>query len=356
MEADMIRYLIKNNLKIMFRSPVNIIMYVLCPVIVSAVIMSAFSAVLESYEGPEEFTVGYTIDTESQLNAYIDTLKKTGQDNGITFKEYDGDIEEGINKNNLGGFVEIRKDSYKVYKSEDKKVEGAKLEYLMSAFFNSMISADTSDVRYTIETPEHAPAIDSTDYYGIVYIVYFGWCAIVCGAGLFTSERKNSIIERLQVSNLSSFQIYLARLIPIVIVVFMGVAIAGVASALLLGAHWGNVLISAAIVLLTVTAATAFEMMIYEMTNSMIATIILSFGIVWFMGYAGGTFEAYLISEMPETIKSLSPLYHANRSLVELSSMGHSSYILSSILYSVALVVGCSGISLIVGKIRRAGR
>ena len=101
MEADMIRYLIKNNLKIMFRSPVNIIMYVLCPIIVSAVIMSAFSAVLESHEGPEEFTVGYTIDTESQLNAYIDTLKNIGQDNGITFKEYDGDIEEGINKNDL---------------------------------------------------------------------------------------------------------------------------------------------------------------------------------------------------------------------------------------------------------------
>ena len=79
MEADMIRYLIKNNLKIMFRSPVNIIMYVLCPIIVSAVIMSAFSAVFESYEGPEEFTVGYTIDTESQLNAYIDTSQRSGR-------------------------------------------------------------------------------------------------------------------------------------------------------------------------------------------------------------------------------------------------------------------------------------
>ena len=356
MGADMIRYLIKNNLKIMFRSAVNIIMYVLCPVIVSSVIISAFSSVLESYEGPGEFVAGYSVDADSQSAGYVEILKQIGQENGITFKEYDGDIEEGINKNDLGGFVELRKDSYKVYKSEDKTVEGAKLEYLMSAFFNSMISADTSDVKYTIETPDYAPAINATDYYGIIYIVYFGWCAIVCGAGLFTSEKKNSIIERLRVSNLSAFQIYLARLIPMVIVVFLGTGISAVVSSLMLGVHWGNILISAAIVLLTVAAATAFEMMIYEITNSMIATIILVFGIVWFMGYLGGSFEAYVISEMPEAMKTLSPLYHANRSLTELSSMGHSSYTLSTVIYSVAMIVGCSGISLVVDKIRRAGK
>ncbi len=61
---------------------------------------------------------------------------------------------------------------------------------------------------------DHAPAIDSTDYYGIVFIVYISWCAIVGGAGLFTNEKKNCIIERLQVSNLSILQVYLARLIP----------------------------------------------------------------------------------------------------------------------------------------------
>ena len=340
----------------MFRSAVNIILYVIGPIIVSAVIISAFSAVLESYEGPGEFTVGYSADAESQSAGYMEILTKIGQENGIMFKEYDGDIEEGINKNDLGGFVEIKKDSYKVYKSEDKAVEGAKLEYLMSAFFNSMISGDGVDIQYTLETPDYAPAINATDYYGIIYIVYFGWCAIVCGAGLFTSEKKNSIIERLQVSNLSLFQIYLARLIPIVIVVFLGTGISAVVSALMMGVHWGNVFISAAILLLTVTAATAFEMMIYEMTNSMIATIILSFGIVWFMGFVGGTFESYVISDMPEAVKMLSPLYHANRSLTELSSMGHSSYVLSSVIYSVALIVGCSCISLGVGKIRRAGR
>ena len=352
----MIRYLIKNNLKIMFRSAVNIIMYVLSPIIVSAVIISAFSSVLESYEGPGEYVVGYSVDDVTWTAGYVDTLQKIGQENGITFKEYDGDIEEGINKNDLGGFVEIKKDSYKVYKSEDKAVEGAKLEYLMSAFFNSMISADDTDAKFTMETPDYAPAINSTDYYGIIYIVYFGWCAIVCGAGLFTNEKKNCIIERLRVSNLSLFQIYLARLIPIVIMVFIGTGISAVVSSLMMGVHWGNVFISAAILLLTVTAATAFEMMIYEMTNSMIATIILSFGIVWFMGFVGGTFEAYTLSEMPDAVKSLSPLYHANRSLTELSSMGHSSYILSSVIYSVATIVGCSCISLIVGKIRRAGR
>ena len=74
----------------------------------------------------------------------------------------------GVKAGDLGGFVEIKEDSYKVYKSEDKAVEGAKLEYLMSAFFDSMISADGADIQYALETPDYAPAINATDYYGII--------------------------------------------------------------------------------------------------------------------------------------------------------------------------------------------
>lgn len=350
----MIRYLIKNNFKIMYRSAVNILLFILSPIIVSTVLISAFSSLLESYEPAEDFEVGYRVEADSPYADYISMLDSAGEENGVTFIEYEkGDIEELIDIHELGGFVEFGDDSYKVYKIEDKEIEGATLEYMLSAFFNSAISGDTKDISYTVEKPEFAAAIDSTDYYGIIYIIYFGWCAIVCAAGLFSNEKKNRIGERLQVSNLSVLQIYLARLIPTVSVVSLGIGIAAVFSVVMLGVHWGNVFISAALILLMIIAAVAFEMMIYEITGSMVATVIISFGIVWIMGEIGGSFETYMFSSFSESIKCISPIYHGNRAVTELSSMGHSDYILSSIIYSVAMTVISSAVSLIAGSVRR---
>ena len=110
------------------------------------------------------------------------------------------------------------------------------------------------------------------------------------------------------------------------------------------------------LLILSIIAATAFEMMIYEISHSMIATIILSFGIVWWLGYIGGTFETYMFSSWSESVKLISPLYHTNRALVELSSMGHSDYILSSVVFLIAITVICSLIAILAGSVRRKER
>ena len=351
----MIIYLIKNNFKIMFRNSVNIFMFVLCPIITSAVLISAFSALLESYESVSSFEVGYIIEDESDYTAYIDKLVEVGKDNGVTFTEYkSGAPKKLVDENELGGFVEFNKDGYTVYESEDKKVEGTTLEYMMSAFFNSAISDDTSDISLNVKSVDHIAPVNSTDYYGIIYIVYYGWCAIVCAAGLLSNEKKNRINERLKVSNLSSLQIYLAKLIPIVMVVALGIGTAGVITAFLLGVHWGNLAISIPVVLLMIIAASAMELMIYEISFSMIGTIIITFGVVWVMGFIGGSFETYMFSGHPETLKMITPIYHGNRALVELSVMGHSDYVTSSIVYSLMIAVVCSAIAVFIGKMRRS--
>ena len=350
----MIRYLIKNNFKIMFRSPVNILLYVLCPVIISAILMSAFSTLMETYEGTGDFIAGYRVEAGSRYEEIAAVLEKAGKEQGISFVLYEaGTPRELIEAHDLGGFVLFNDEGYTVYKSSDARNEGAKLEYLISAVFNSMISGNTEDISIPIETPEHAPEISSTDYYGMVYIIYFGWCAIVCAAGLFSQEKKHRIPERLRVSNLSTFQIFLGRAIPLITAVSLGTGIASVFSALALGTHWGNIALSALLILLSVIAASTFEMMIYEVTQSMIATIILSFSIVWVLGYLGGVFETYMFSRFPESAKLISPLYHTNRALVELSGSGSSDYVLSSVLYCAAITVICSAITVFIGSVRR---
>ena len=75
----MIRYLIKNNFKIMFRSAVNILLFVLCPIVVSAVLISAFSSLMESYEPAEEFQVGYRIEEDSNYAEYMNMLENVGR-------------------------------------------------------------------------------------------------------------------------------------------------------------------------------------------------------------------------------------------------------------------------------------
>jgi ABC-2 type transport system permease protein len=103
-------------------------------------------------------------------------------------------------------------------------------------------------------------------------------------------------------------------------------------------------------------AATAFGIMLYSITDSMVLTIILTFSIVWVWGFFGGSFETYMFSSMPQSLKNISPIYHENRALIEILVQGKSDYILSALLYSGAIVVGCSCVSVFACYLRRLGR
>jgi len=37
------------------------------------------------------------------------------------------------------------------------------------------------------------PAVNARDYYGIIYIVYFSWCGIICATGVLSDEKKYGI-------------------------------------------------------------------------------------------------------------------------------------------------------------------
>ena len=58
----MIRYLIKNNLKLMLRNKWTIAVMILGPIFVTALLSSAFEDLMASYESAEEFQVGYRLE------------------------------------------------------------------------------------------------------------------------------------------------------------------------------------------------------------------------------------------------------------------------------------------------------
>lgn len=411
----MIRYLIKNNFKLMFRNTWSMVVMLTGPVLVIAVLSSAFSELMKSYEGVDEFTVGYrmldtavesdvkkneTIENEINeneinenkinenktmgSNIIVESLKLAGEEAGIIFHEYpDGEVKEVMEKNELAGFVEFSKDSYIVYKSADYEVEGITLEYFMSKVMNESVNTslhikdysdnnlqvenkNSNDIKLQIEGQDvielpvteldFMPAVNSKDYYGIVYIVYFCWCGMICATGVLSNEKKYGITRRFQVSNISEIKNYLGKYIPIVLTTSVGMLISTLCSILLFDINWGNSVLSAFIVFMMILAGSALGMMLYNISNSLVITIIMQFTIVWFLGYFGGSFETYMFSSVPDILKQLSPIYHGNRALVELSCMGKSDYVVSAVLYSLIITVICSLIAILAGKIRKRGK
>lgn len=356
----MIRYLIKNNFKLMFRNTWSIMIMILGPILIIAVLSSAFSELMKSYEGVEEFSVGYRI--EETETGMLEAMKTAGEENGILFYEYpEGEIKDVMEKNELEGFVKLSKDKYTVYTSEDYDIEGITLEYFMDKVMNAGLNdslqvQEQPEITLLTEQLDFMPAIDSMDYYGIIYIVFFAWLGMICATGVLSNEKKYGIVQRFQVSNISEGQIFLGKIVPIVLTVAGGMAVATMITIFLFDINWGNPLLSAIIVFLMIVAGAALAMMFYNISNSLVITVILQFTIIWILGEIGGSFETYMFKSLLEKIKSISPLYHGNRALVELSCMGESSYVVSSIIYSVGIIVVCSVIAIVAGDIRKRGK
>lgn len=358
----MIRYLIKNNFKLMFRNTWSLVVMLLGPILVIVVLSSAFSELMKSYEGVEEFAAGYRMQDAAENNVMLKALKAAGEEAGIHFYEYpEGEIKDMMEKNELAGFVEFFENEYVVYKSADYEVEGITLEYFMNKMMNTAVNAslqlqEQEDIVLPVEELNFMPAVNARDYYGIIYIVYFCWCGIICATGVLSNEKKYGIARRFYVSNITGLQSYLGKFIPVILTVTAGMAIATAITILLYDIHWGNPILSIVIVFMMIAAGTAVGLMFYNLSDSLVITIILQFTIVWFMGFFGGSFETYMFSSIPDTLKQSSPIYHGNRALVELSCMGESNYAASSLVYSFAIMVVCSMIAILADSIRKRGR
>ena len=383
----MIRYLIKNNAKLMGRSWVNVLLFAICPVIVSAVLISAFSDLMENYKERGEMRCGYSIESGSIWETAEEALKISGEQADIDFVRFDAEEpEEMISKNELSGFVKFESGTYKIYRVSDQPTQGAALEYFMSLFCDEMTNAKIDSVRKdSIETDTPAPnpaakdqqmlgadpyeniklniehqaflkAVDSTGYYGIVFVLYYAWCAIICASGILTSEKKYGIRRRYAVSALNDLQLYLGRFVPLAIVVFFGTIGAAILNSICFGTNWGNLLYAGVLFLVMTAAASALGLMFQSLTDNMIITVILTFSLVWIAGFFGGSFETYMFSDRPQILKELSPIYHCNRAMVEQAASGRTNYIPSAILYCAAIAVVCSLISVAADSIRRRGR
>ncbi len=314
-------YLIKNNLKLMFRNKIIFALMVFGPFFVTGILSSAFEELMKSYEPVEEFQAGYQIEKGSLWEGSIETIKEAGREAGIKLSEYpEGEPEELVRNNILAGFVKLGTDKYTVYENADNETEGVALEY----FFSQCLKEISSQVIYM--------------------------------AGVLASEKKNGIGIKFQITALTDLQFYTAKWLPAVLVVAAEMGISTVLSAVVYGIHWGNLFISALLILLVIMAGISYGLMLYSISGNMAVTVIILFSSVFFMAFLGGCFETYMYSAFSEDLKNISPIYHVNRALVENSCMGHSEYTLSSILYLLAISAACTCTALLAGWAVKRGR
>lgn len=362
----MIRYVIKNNFKLMLRNKWIIAVMVLGPVLVIAILSSAFSDLMKSYEGVNAFKAGYRVQTGSSFEDSMKVVKTAAKEAGITLLEYpEGEPKEVIENNGLAGFVEFGGDTYTVYESADFKTEGITLEYFLSRVMEEYVQgalygispvSEEEGMELPVEELNYMPAVDSSDYYGIIYIVYFAWCGIICAANVLSNEKKYDIDRKYQVSGVSGVKMYLGKWIPNVLAVSAGLALTTVITVLLFSIHWGNIFVSAVILFATIMASSAFGFMFYYLFSNIAMTVIAVFTSVWFMGFFGGSFETYMYASWSDSVKNLSPIYHANRALVEISCMGKSSYTISCMIYMLIITVVCSAIAIAADGLRKRGK
>ncbi len=356
-------YLIKNNLKLMFRNKIIFALMVFGPFFVIGILSSAFEEMMESYEPAGDFHVGYQVEKGSFWESSIEAVKAAGEEAGIKLSEYpEGEPEELVKNNILACFVKLGTDKYIIYENADNETEGVVLEYFFSQCLNRISSqilyakVQAGELKVPIEKIDYMPAISSKDYYGITEIIYFACMGIICIAGVLASEKKNGIGIKFKVTAVTDLQFYIAKWLPAVVVVAAGIGISSVLSAVVYGIHWGNLFISMLLVLLVIMAGVSYGLMLYAISGNMAVTVIVLFSSVFFMAFLGGCFETYMYSGFSEDLKNISPVYHVNRALVENSCMGHSGYTLSSILYLLVISAACTCAALLAGLAGKRGR
>lgn len=346
--------LIKNNLKLMLRSKWILCLMILGPLLTIGMLSSAFHNMMNTKYQIDNLQTGYRITKDSPYQEMMPKLKAICKENNIILKEYPDEqgksIKKLIGNQTVSVFVDIKKNSYVIYKASDKKTEAAVIESIFTSFFHQVKDAmllgslnipfqSNGNDTVHVEKLKTDPIPSSIDYYGIIYIVYFAWCGMVSLLAVIASERKGATPRRMQAAHLSKWNYYMGKFVPCTIAVFLESCAGWALSAVCYGVHWGRIEISTIIMLLVSMGTAAFGIFLFQLFSNVAISIVAAFVVIWIAGFFGGSFQPYMYSDMPQRLINASPIYHIDRTLVEFSTKGYSDYTDRCILFLVAIIV-----------------
>ncbi len=362
--------LIKNNLKLMLRNKWILFMMVIGPVVTSALLSNAFREMLSSAYTIENFQAGYHISGDGSYQELLTNLQEICKEQGITLQEYpQGDkyaqdyITKLLQSEAVAVFVDIKDGSYVVYQASGREKEAAVINSIFNSFFYQ-VNEELTALTYTYgknadntgiqngggvitEVLDVEPMPDSTDYYGIVFIVYFAWCGMLTLAEVISSERRGAVPRRMRVAHMPKLSYYLGKFVPCALAVFLQLSCAMALSVVLIGVHWGRPVLSLLLILILSLAVSALSMVLYQLFKKVAVSTVVGFAIIWVAGFFGGSFEPYMYLKLPQYLLHSSPIYYLDRTLVEFSTKGYSDYLGPCFLYMAGFIIICGMIGIL---------
>lgn len=341
--------IIKNYLKLIFRNKVMIIVVPIATVLVVAALANAFHTLLDINDDVADFKMGYEMSEDSKYAFVENIMMSSFEEQGVEAVEYEhGDPEDLISNGSVDVYVTFDRDSYHIYGDDKKEFQVRIVQYVLFNVDKSMdtMFTDSSSNNVSISSLETIKTSEAENYYGIIEIVYFLSLCTVFLSFIFQTERQSNIGIRFRVGNVGSFTRYMSKYISclVVAIIIQVILVSGFVLALF-DVTMGNPVVFFGILILTAIAFTAFGMVFFLLFNNMAVSIGLLFMTLWFAGFVGGTFETYMYTVITEPIKRLSPLYYVNRTLVETSVNGSSSYlgpcvVVLSVMTVVSMLLG----------------
>ena len=338
-----IGYIIKNNFKLIWRNKALIIIIMVGVLLVILALSNAFHDLLGQAERAANFTVGYQMSSDSIYKAYEDTFVSSLDDEGVSCRKYaDEQPEKVIENGDVEVFVDFSGDGYHIYGGSDSELQTRTIQYVLFAADETILAAMSGQPKAVFEPTAlpHTETADAQNYYSIVELAYFISLSALFLSMVVSEERKNRISLRYRIGNVGRAGLYFGKLIPCALTAIATlVVIDGTLATLLFDVEWGSIPTAFGLLCLASFAFTAFGMIFILLFDNMAASIGALFAVIWFAGFAGGTFESYMYSAFPESVKRLSPIYYVNRTLCEYSVSGHSDYLAPCILYLAVITV-----------------
>lgn len=344
---------IKNNAKLMLRGKFIILLMIIAPVIISGAVANAFSALLDSDFKTEDLLIGYSLEENSSQKAFFDSSEEELKKNGVSMVAVGQESgTKCVEEKTLDAFLQETDDGITVYTLSKDGYAAQMLQYTLNQFYSQhdLMAAGRGGMASGADEAAGLPAVTivrgqldglklpaATDYYGIVETVYFLWSAMLLLTYPVSSERKNRISGRLAVSPANSFVLYMGKFIPCFAMSLICTLLSALISTSLFDISWGSLPLTIGIIILGTMAGTAFGTVVLYLVNNLAVAVILEFTIIWIAGFIGGSFQTYMFARIPEGLALTSPIYHMNRALIELSTVGHSDYLLSSVLFCLAV-------------------
>lgn len=362
----MLAIMIKNNLKLMLRNKLMILLILISPIMVMGALSSAFDGLLQSDYEYETVKVGYAVQKGSILDTFLLENKEQFQEQKMELIQLEvSEGKEQIQTNEIDVFFVEDENEITVFSQSKNSIPTEMSEYILKMFykeygnvyrealFSQIDPGFEAVVDFQTATLDSLTLSSAGNYYGIIEVVYFMWMmGMLFLTAVVQSERKNRISQRFISAPSNAFLIYLSKFIPAFVFSSIGTVVSCIVATALFDVQWQNLEGSVGIMFCCLLAGTAFGIAILYLVNNLAVSIIIAFGMIWFAGFVGGSFETYMFSAVSEKIKCLSPIYYVNRTLVEFSVKGTSDYAKPCVVFTLLIFVVFSGLGSILMKKR----